>query len=278
MPKQPIPAIQTGYAPVNGTRLYYEVAGEGHPLLLIHGAHLDRRMWDDQFLALAQCCRVIRYDVRDHGLSHCPPGPYSDLDDLLGLLQHLEIAQAALLGLSFGGSLAIDFTLAHPAKVSALLPISPGLSGYNEPSAIALENNNKMVQAWEAGDLTGVVEFYQHSWTDGPYRRPTDLDPQVRERIRALLWTRIAQGASVGEKQPLLPPAIERLQEIDVPTLIVVGELDLPDILAIAALLAHNIPGAQQVIMPEVAHMLNMEQPAAFNQIVLDFLGETCML
>lgn len=264
--------INTGYAAVNGTQLYYETFGEGAPLVMIHGAHLDRRMWDDQFFAFAQSCKVIRYDVRDNGLSKCPPGVYSDCDDLFGLLQFLAIDHTAVMGLSFGGSLAIDFALAYPDKVSALLPISSGLGGYNSPSAVAIENNNKMMQAWAAGDLEGVVEFYQHSWTDGPYRKPEQVDPVVRQRAREMIFARVKQGASVGEKLPLTPPAITRLHKIEIPVQIIVGDLDMPDMITISDLLLREIEGSSRVVMRGVAHMLNMEKPEEFNQIVLDFL------
>lgn len=274
------PLVKTDYAPINGAQLYYEMLGAGHPLVLIHGGQLDHRMWDEQFHAFAQYCQVIRYDVRDHGLSNalCPPGPFADHEDLLGLLDYLGINQAAVMGLSLGGIIAIDFTLAHPDKVSALLTISAGLSGYNAPSPQALENTNKMVKAWEAGDMEGVVEFFQHSWTDGPYRTPAQVDPGVRQRVCTMALERIKQGAGKGERQPLTPPALERLGEIHAPTLTVVGDLDMPDILAISDLLVEKIAGADRVIMNAVAHMVNMEQPAEFNQIVLDFLGRNGLI
>src|SRR5438270_10481819 len=104
----------TGFADVNGSRLYYEMMGEGHPLVLIHGGYMDRRMWDDQFAAFAEHYQVIRYDVRGFGKTELPQAPYSDRQDLYDLLQALGVTKTLLLGLSLGGEVAIDFTLEHP--------------------------------------------------------------------------------------------------------------------------------------------------------------------
>ncbi|MEZ4859833.1 MAG: alpha/beta fold hydrolase [Caldilineaceae bacterium] len=272
------PLIQTGYAPVNGTELYYETLGEGSPLILIHGGQLDRRMWDEQFRVFAQSHRVIRYDVRDHGLSKCPAGAYAHHEDLQGLLEHLQIGQATLMGLSLGALIAIDFALVHPDKVNALLLVSPGLSGYAAPSEQVLANHAQMIKAWEAGDMESVVEYFLRSWVDGPQRTQAQVDALVRERVRSMALERIIQGPSEGEPQPLTPPALDRLGEIHVPTLVVVGDLDMPDILAIAEILVGGIATAERTVMPGVAHMANMEHPAEFNQLVQDFLRKQRMI
>src|SRR3712207_1103532 len=105
--------VESGFAAVNGTRLYYEVAGEGTPVALIHGFTLDTRMWDDQFLPLAAHYRVVRYDARGFGRSDLPTGePYSPHDDLRALLEHLGLGPAAITGLSMGGGIAADFAIA----------------------------------------------------------------------------------------------------------------------------------------------------------------------
>jgi 3-oxoadipate enol-lactonase len=117
------PQVQTGFAEVNGTTLYYEVAGVGHPFVLVHGHLLDRRSWDEQFAVFAERYRVVRYDQRGFGDSGLitPGEPYSDRQDLSTLMQFLGIESAYLMGVSGGGALAIDFTLEHPEMVDALL-------------------------------------------------------------------------------------------------------------------------------------------------------------
>jgi len=107
--------ILAGFAEVNGTSLFYEVAGTGNTLVLIHGFGVDSRMWDDQFETLAQYYRVLRYDARGFGRSALPTSSgYTHQTDLKALLEHLEIASANILGLSMGGGVAINFALAYP--------------------------------------------------------------------------------------------------------------------------------------------------------------------
>jgi pimeloyl-ACP methyl ester carboxylesterase len=132
-----------------------------------------------------------------------------------------------------------------------------------------------MMEAWEAGDMERVVEIFQHSWTDGPYRSATQVDPIVRDRVRTMALERIKRGPSEGKVQPLAPPALHRLEEIHITTLTIVGDMDMPDIHAVSDLLIKGIAGAEKVVMTGVAHMVNMERPAEFNRIVLDFLART---
>src|SRR5216684_3865761 len=127
--------IQSGFAEVNGTTLYYEVAGQGHPLVLNHGWLGNQRFWDDQFEAFAQHFKVVRYDIRgfgDSGKRKRGMEPFSMERDLRGLLQFLGIEKTFLLGLSMGGALAIDFTLQYPEMVDALVTVAAGLSGFED--------------------------------------------------------------------------------------------------------------------------------------------------
>src|SRR5512136_2329595 len=110
--------------------LYYEIGGEGHPLVLIHGGLVNSGLWDDQFEVFAGQYRTLRYDVRGFGQSKSPAAYYSNHGDLRDLLDFLGIERARVLGLSMGGAIAIDFTLTYPDRVAALLPAASGLSGY----------------------------------------------------------------------------------------------------------------------------------------------------
>ena len=274
--------IQTGFAEVNGTTLYYEVAGTGHPFILAHGHLLDRRSWDDQFSAFAQQYKVIRYDQRGFGDSGLitKGEPYSDRQDLYELMTFLGIESAYLMGVSGGGTLVIDFTLEHPKMVDAMIPVTAGVSGF-QPSEEMIQQHPDIAQmfasldeAFEQHDIARAVEISLALWTDGPSRLPRQADPSVRERVREMTdrnWKRPDDEAQAETPPvPLDPPAIGRLSEIAVPTLIILGEFDAPNPLDH---LAAQIPGAQKVIMAETAHHPFMEKPAEFNQIVLDFLG-----
>ncbi len=273
---------QTGIAEVNGTTLYYEVAGAEHPFILIHGHLLDRRSWDDQFAVFAQRYKVIRYDQRGFGDSGLITRgePYSDRQDLYELMKFLNIESAYIMGVSGGGALAIDFTLEHPEMVDALIPVTAGVSGY-QPSEEMMQKYPDVTRmytdiddAFEKHDIARAVEVSLALWTDGPGRLPRQAAPDVRARVREMTtrnWERPDDEAQ-AETPPvrLEPPAVGRLSEIAVPTLIILGEWDAPTPLE---QLAAEIPGAKKVVMAGTAHHPFMEKPAEFNQIVLDFLG-----
>lgn len=274
--------IQAGFAEVNGTTLYYEVAGTGHPLVLVHGHLLDRRSWDDQFAVFAQQYKVIRYDQRGFGDSGLirEGVPYSDRQDLYALMKLLDIESAYMMGVSGGGALAIDFALEHPEMVDRLIPVTAGVSGFR-PSEEVMKKHPDVVrlytslnEAFEKHDIAQAVEVSLELWTDGPGRLPGKADSNVRERVREMTtrnWER--PDDEVQAKMPpipLDPPAVGRLSKIGVPTLVILGEWDGPNPLD---QLVAEIRGAKKVIMAETAHHPFMEKPAEFNQVVLDFLG-----
>jgi pimeloyl-ACP methyl ester carboxylesterase len=266
----PFPPVESGFAEFGQSRLYYEVAGTGEPtVILIHGGMLDNTMWDGQFAVLSQRYRTVRYDSSAHGQSDLPPEAYWDHMDLRGLMDHLGIERAVLVGLSMGGRVAIDMALEEPDRVTAVVAVSSGLGGYRFVSEYHLENKKTMVAAWKSGDFDAVVEGFQREWTDGPHRGPKDVDPKVRERVRFMARNTVE---SVMEGRSIQPPAIERVGELDLPMLVVVGELDMPGIHEIADLLIAANPSAEMVTVPDVAHLVNLEKPGEFNRLLLDFL------
>jgi 3-oxoadipate enol-lactonase len=264
----------TGYADVNGVRLYYEVAGVGHPLVLQHEGIADSRMWDDQFGVFAQRYRVVRYDYRGFGKSDMRPGDFSLRDDLLGLLRSLGIEKTYLLGASLGGSMTIDFALEHPGMVDAIIPVAPGLSGLQPPE----EENflfEPIEEAIKAGDLDRANDLEVHLWVDGPNRANDQVDPAVREKIRVMNGDSFKRQDEWTDAKPvpLEPPAVGRLGEIHVPTLVIIGDEDVPHVQRAADAIASGIAGAKKAVMHNTAHVLMMERPEEFNRIVLDFLS-----
>ncbi len=184
------------------------------------------------------------------------------------------------MGVSGGGSLAIDYTLEHPEMVDALIPVTAGLSGFR-PSEEMIKSNpdvarmyGSLNEAFAQHDTARAVEVSLELWTDGPGRLPGQAAPAVRERVREMTtrnWERPDDEAQAETPPlPLEPPAVGRLSEIRVPTLVILGEWDAPNPLD---QLAAEIPGAKKVVIAETAHHPFMEKPAEFNQIVLDFLG-----
>lgn len=246
---------ESGFAEVNDASLYYEILGEGEPLVLLHAGIADRRMWDEQFGAFAERKRVVRYDRRGFGRSALLGGPYSHHDDLRGLLDHLGIERASFVGCSTGGGAVIDFALSNPER--ALVLVGSAVSGV-ESDETPPEEWEELVAADEAGDLERVSELEVRIWVDGPYRDPGAVDPAVRDLVREMNLIALQSEAS-------------GLGEIRAPTLVVA--LDRPEIVARSGLLAHSIPHAQRILMDGTAHLPNMEMPGEFNQAVLKFLA-----
>ena len=265
---------ETGFLGTEGARLYYEVAGSGHPLLLIHAGIADSRMWDEQFSVFAQHYRVIRYDLRGYGQTEVPAGPFSNHADVADLLSYLHVEKAHMLGISFGGLVALDFALAYPDMVAALILVAPTVSGRQPPEMeqqFIAEENAYLAK----GDLAGATEVNLRMWVDGPKRIPLQVAPTVRERVRQMqMHAFTVPIPEEAEEIPLTPPAYTRLAEVHTPTLLIVGAADLPDRLTLTAELTSAIAGAQQVVIPGVAHLVNMEKPEEFNHIVLDFLRQ----
>ena len=265
---------QNGFVEINGAPLYYEVAGAGDLLVLVHAGVADSQMWDAQFEAFAQHYRVVRYDWRGYGKSIVPAIPFALHEELAELLKHLSIAHAHMVGISYGGQITLDFALAHPTMVGKLVLTVPSISG-SQPSPEQMKYNEAEEAALEAGDLDGATEITLRTWVDGPDRTPDQVDPTVREQVRLMQRQAYDIPFPEGAKGlKLEPPAIGRLKEIKAPTLIIVGDYDLQPKVEQARWLAGEIAGAQLVIFEEVAHMVNMEKPAEFNQIVLDFLNQ----
>jgi 3-oxoadipate enol-lactonase len=232
-------------------------------------------MWDEQFVAFAQHYRVVRYDARGFGKTTSEDGAFSDRQDIVALLRHLGIEQTAILGLSRGGALAVDFTLEHPEMVDALVAVAGGLSGYEGPATEAeMQLFAEYQRLEEQKDYDALTAFEVHVWGDGPTQPEGRAAALVRERLREMLANNYRTHREVFQPRKLEPPAVDRLREIHVPTLVIVGDLDFSDVIAAMNLLAERVAGAQKIVIPGTAHMINLEQPDRFNAAVLAFLGK----
>jgi pimeloyl-ACP methyl ester carboxylesterase len=265
----------TGYVNVDKGKMWYEIDGDGDTLVLVHAGFVDSRMWDDQWNAFTERYRVIRFDQRGFGKSDPVQGPVSRRADLLRLLDTLDVEHAALLGCSMGGEVAMDAALEHAERVSALIVASATPSGFElqgAPPRYLME----MMDAAQKGDLQRTTDLQIRIWVDGPSREPEQVNSSVRQRAAEMNRTPVQNStffiADAQPIDPLDPPASTRLNEIRIPTLIIGGALDDPEILRAADLMASEIKGAQKVIIPDSAHLQNMENPDRFNEAVLSFL------
>lgn len=247
--------------PVDGGALHGEVVGAGDVVLLLHAGPVDSRVWDRVLAELAATHRVVRYDARGSGRSSQPLAPFSFVDDLVAVLDHLGIERAVLVGQSLGGMVAVDAALAHPERVGGLVLVGAGLSGYLWPEIPQLA---ALDEALAAGDVEQAAAIQLGLWA--PLRSDPEADALIGQMIRDKL---------VRQRQPRTPPrqgaaAFGRLEEVGVPTVVVVGEADHPVIHAVADLLASSIPGARKVVVGGADHMLPLRAPAELARLVRD--------
>lgn len=262
--------IHRRFVETNGAQLYVETAGSGYPLVLVHGFSLDTRMWDDQFMDLAQDYYVIRYDMRGFGQSSNPMQEcYSHIEDLHAVLTYLNVAEAYLVGHSMGGARVLEFALTYPDAVRALLLIDSGVIGLPWSPALASRMDAIWAQAKEDG-----MEAAKAAWLAHPFFAHALRQPLAAARLKQIVadysgWHFV--NADPG--QSIEPPAAQRLSNITIPTLVVVGEHDVPDFLATSDMLAQHIPNAQKVVVAGAGHMANMEVPDQINAAIRRFLS-----
>ncbi len=258
-----------GFAPVGDTWLFYEVKGAGEPVVLIHGGQLDSRMWDEQFDSYAREFRVLRYDIRGFGGSPVTRAVYSNAEDLAALLDYLAIPKAHLIGLSLGGMVATDFALTHPGRVLSLVLSGPGVTGLNAETEE--ENARYLAEVRAARDLPpdeGVKP-----WLADPLLAPAMEHPELAPRLERLACENLHAWTTNWQLQRIPRPVpATRLRDIKAPTLLIVGDRDLPSSFTVIDTLAKAITGSRKVFIPGAGHMVNMEKPAEFDRAVLGFL------
>jgi 3-oxoadipate enol-lactonase len=263
-------------AEINGAEVSYELTGEGPTVTLVHEGVCDMRMWNELVEALAPEFAVLRYDMRGYGDSTLPPGPFSQAGDLLGLLDHVGIDRAALVGVSYGGRVALDTAFVAPDRVAALVLTSPGLRDHDWSPKVT-EFGNEEERLLDAGDLEAATDLNVRLWVDGPERGPDPGRAEVRERVREMQRRAFEIQVAAYEADP--PPGPEdpvvlRLGEIAAPTLVIVGDADVPDFREIADRLEAELPDARKVVLEDTAHTIPLERPDEFGTLALEFLRE----
>ena len=263
------------FADVNGIKIHYEERGMGTAVALIHAGVVNLGMWEAQMEPFAGHHRVVRYDVRGWGETAEPPLPYSDHEDLHGLLTYLGVDTAVLVGCSHGGKIALDFALAYPEMVAGLVLVGSGLGGYKFTMEGMIEKAEAMRAAYERGEIDLAAEISTQVWYDGLTRSPEQVGASGRAKINEMIRHTFHLPEGSGQLQELSPPAINRLGEINASALILVGDQDAPDVQQIAGLLQEGLPSARKITLADTAHFPNVEKSVEFNRIVLDFLAET---
>ncbi|MFB7371051.1 alpha/beta fold hydrolase [Streptomyces sp. NPDC056222] len=249
----------------DGGRLRAERSGAGSPVVLLHGAGMDSRLWDAVVPELARHHDVIRYDARGLGGSTSPGKPFSDVEDLRAVLDHFGLRQAALVGLSMGGETALDFVLAHPERVTALALVGASVSGHVWPQSPEL---SAYAMARRERETATLAELELTIWAAMGRTAPGG----------ELIETMVAANAErrvVSEQHCVVSTgrdAEPHLGDITAPTLVVHGHHDHPEIAVIAERLVTDIPGARGETIPDADHYLPLRTPERLTELLLSHL------
>jgi len=244
------------------------------PVVLIHGHSADLRLWEPQMPALLGAgYRVVRYEVRGHGRSSVPATGYSGehyLADLRALLDHLRVARAHLAGISMGGAIALHLALEEPGRVASLTLLDSALPGF----AYSPEFEDDVERLRDAVRVEGPRAALERHWLTHPIFDGVRRQPEAFAALRRMVLDYpAADYLDEAEYAPPERPTIERLHEVRVPALVVVGELDLPDFRIIVDILAENLPRARKLVVPDAGHLPNLERPEVVNAAFLSFLA-----
>jgi pimeloyl-ACP methyl ester carboxylesterase len=265
------------FASVQGVRLFYEEVGEGLPLLFVHEFAGDHASWRPQVGFFARRYRTIAYNARGYPPSDVPgePAAYSQqhaADDIRGVLDHLGIGQAHVCGLSMGGYATLHFGLTYPERALSLVVAGCGYGSGADRERFR-QDTTQVVRRFEADGMEKVADFYSR----GPARvQFQDKDPKGWQEFRDRLASGSARGHAltlqgVQMTRPSVYDLADRLERLRVPTLVVTGDEDEP-CLEPALFMKRQIPSAGLLVLPKAGHTINLEEPAAFNGAVLDFL------
>jgi len=259
------------YVDVSGGRLFYTVAGSGEPLILIHGNFNDHGIWNEQASALASHYQCIRYDLRGYGRSSTPTSTFSNVEDLKALVDKLGLGQVTLLGSSSGGSVAIDFSLAYPELVRALILVAPSIQGIKYPISMMWHGTKNFINTRLKGQKKAIELFLANSFWH--YYFPSDTKGEARLKVvqnasNSANFCRFSPKLSLAPK----PYAFDRLHELNIPALIIVPELDHPFNVRTANAVHGKIENSTKITMQGCSHLPFAEEPEEFNRHVFAFL------
>jgi 3-oxoadipate enol-lactonase len=249
------------YLDVAGSRLSYEVAGSGPPVVLLHGGWLDARQWDGQFEELAREFTVVRYEPRGFGRSPLGTEPYSHHADLAALIGALGLGPPHLVGLSNGAAIAVEFAVWSPGALRSLAVGAAPMRGHD----LGLEFMTGMRAVVGAGAAGRTDDCLTAAWAFAPLRVAGEI-PAVRRRVDQMI-----REHEFGYARPdapkrawVDPPVSQRFGEISVPSLVIIGDREMPTLIEQGEMMAAAIPGAELVVIEGAGHIVNLERPLPY--------------
>jgi pimeloyl-ACP methyl ester carboxylesterase len=259
---------------IDQAKLVGEQEGRGRPLVFLHAGVADRRMWRPQMAELSDSFLTVAYDRRGFGETKTADVPFSHVEDLQTVLNHLDLDKISLVGCSQGGRVAIDFTLAFPERVDRLVLIAPAISGAPAPQSFppwALDLDAELDAAEEAGDFDRVNAIEAIFWLDGPTSQEGRVGGAVRDLFLDMNGIALALPDLEMEIEP--PSAYERISELNLPMLVLWGDLDFPHIQERCRYLVDQVANAHGKVIPGTAHLPNLERPQHISNLIRKHLG-----
>jgi len=257
---------QGSFLEVDGAKLYYEECGSApQVVVLVHDGVLHSAVWDDVWPDFCKHFHTIRYDRRGYGRSPVATQGYYATDDLAAVLRQLKLKRVAIVGSSHGGEISINFTLDHPEIVEQLVLVGAVVGGMPYTKHF-LERGDALGKPLEKGDIKGAIA----AAAKDKYLIAPGNDA-AKKRMAEILSAN-PQDLTHPELELPVKPALPRLGEIHIPTLLLVGDADIPDVHAHAGAIEAGVPRARRVVISDAGHLMYLEKPAEFSRIVIEFL------
>ena len=257
---------QGSFLEVDGAKLYYEECGSApQVVVLVHDGVLHSAVWDDVWPDFCKHFHTIRYDRRGYGRSPVATQGYYATDDLAAVLRQLKLKRVAIVGSSHGGEISINFTLDHPEIVEQLVLVGAVVGGMPYTKHF-LERGDALGKPLEKRDIKGAIaaaakdKYLIAPGNDAAKKRMADI------------LTANPQDLTHPELELPVKPALPRLGEIHIPTLLLVGDADIPDVHAHAGAIEAGVPRARRVVISDAGHLMYLEKPAEVSRIVIEFL------
>ena len=255
---------------INGRNLCIKTTGNGEPLFFLHSSLLTSEMWNNQMEYFSKKYLAIAYDFCGHGKSELPKGPYSDYDDIKAIIEKKNLTKITLIGCSYGGSVALDFTLKYPENVSKLILISPAVNGCNYPLRLTLESIKNFRNVRKYGIEKAAELFMRNKYWS---YFVTEKNKELFKRL--FIENKNFYNGNYRKKYILKPAAIKRLSEINTDVLLIIGDNDSGFNKNVSKILKEKVKKIKYCEINECGHLPNIEKNEEVNRIIekyVDFI------
>jgi 3-oxoadipate enol-lactonase len=265
--------IQDGFAPIDGAKMYFETSGRGRPLVMLHAGIADHRMWSDNLAELSRHFHVIAPDLRGYGKTPPPSHRFRHCEDIREVIRYFGFGSVNIVGSSVGGKTAIEFAIRYPDLVDGLILVAPGLPGYEFQDSRTLEMDSILEQLISEERREAVADILVDLWVVGSGRERESVGRHARSLVHQMILDNYDSVADKYPEEPVGFDILSCLGDIDAPTLVLIGENDVPDMVAISRIVADRIPSATRQLIPDAGHLPNLDHRAFFEQTVISFLS-----